>query len=281
MFPGARHFLLGLMAAALAVLAIPAAAAPIPDSICTALGSETESAVALARDPARWDCSGRHWPLEGGMASFVRIDMAGHTPVPGATLNPRLTRFGALWLTVVGADGTAVTRTITQEDLRFASTAWTMQMPLPHLPSGEAPRAYILKVVNPRHKGLLSDVEIAPAPDERAVGDDELLLAALCGLMIMPLALNFAIYRVLRQPFALWHALGVFAMLMQTAVGSGLINRFVSLSLTQICLLSSLSWSLTIIGASRFFDDLLEPGMLGKRQKQLLLAAISWARRCV
>lgn len=276
MFPGARHFLFGLMAAALAFLAIPAAAAPIPGRICTALGSETESAVALARNPARWDCSGRHWPLEGGMASFVRIDVTGHAPLAGETLNTRLTRFGTMWLTAVGADGSTVTRAIAQEDLHFASTSWTMQIPLPRLASGAAPRAYILKVVSPRHKGLLSDVEITPAPDERAVGDDELLLAALCGLMIMPLALNFAIYRVLRQPFALWHALGVFAMLMQTAVGSGLINRFVSLSLTQICTLSSLSWSLTIIGASRFFADLLEPGMIGKRQKQLLLAAIPW-----
>ncbi|QDK34114.1 hypothetical protein [Sphingomonas sp. IC081] len=280
MYPGALSYLFGVWAAALALLALPAAAHPqpafAPGSVCTALADSGESAAALARDPARWDCSGRTWPIAGGMASFVRIDMAGHRQVPGETLNTRLTGFTALSVTALGADGQSATRPITEPDLHLASTSWTMEMPLPRLASGEAPGAYVLKVVNPRHKGLLSDAVIAAPADERAVGNDALILAALCGLMIMPLVLNFAIFRVLRQPFALWHALGVFAMLMQTAVGSGLINRFVSLSLTQICALSSLSWSLIIIGASRFFDDLLEPGMLDRQHKRLLLAAIPW-----
>ena len=280
MFPGALSYLFGVWAAALALLAVPAAAhthpAFAPGSVCTALADSGESAAALARDPARWDCSGRTWPIAGGMASFVRIDMSARPPVPGAALHTRLTRFTALSITALGAGGDSAERTITPHDLHLASTSWTMLAPLPRLAAGEPPRAYVLKVVSPRHKGLLSDARIAPPADARAVGNDALILAALCGLMIMPLVLNFAIFRVLRQPFALWHALGVFAMLMQTAVGSGLINRFVSLSVTQICALSSLSWSLIIIGASRFFDDLLEPGMLDRRHKRLLLAAIPW-----
>ncbi|WP_395330032.1 diguanylate cyclase [Novosphingobium sp. BL-8H] len=278
MFPGARHFLISIAGAILALLAAPTASAAgfAPGSLCTTLAPESESAAALVRDSDRWQCNGARWRIDGNAASFVRIDMTGRAPAADATLNTRLTRFGALWITAIGTDGSTVTREIAHDDLRFASTSWTMRMPLPRLESGAPVQAYVVKVIDARHKGLLSDVEIAAAPDERAVGNDELLLAAICGLMLMPLALNFAIYRVLRQPFALWHALGVFAMLMQTAVGSGIVNRFVSLSLTQICLLSSLSWSLTIIAASRFFDDLLEPGMLGKRQKQMLVAAVPW-----
>ncbi len=278
MFPGARHFLITIAGAILTLLALPASAQMgfAPGSVCTTLAPDGESAANLVRDPARWQCNGARWRVDGNAASFVRIDMTGRPAIPNETLNTRLTRFGALWITAIGADGSTATREIAHDDLRFASTSWTMRMPLPRLESGAPVQAYVVKVIDARHKGLLSDVEIAPAPDERAVGNGELILAAICGLMLMPLALNFAIYRVLRQPFALWHALGVFAMLMQTAVGSGIVNRFVSLSLNQICLLSSLSWSLTIIAASRFFDDLLEPGMLGKRQKQLLLAVIPW-----
>ncbi|WP_165912234.1 diguanylate cyclase [Novosphingobium sp. PhB165] len=249
-----------------------------PGSVCTTLAPESASGAALARDPARWDCRRSAWPIDGSQASFVRLDMAGSTPVPGEVLITRLTRFAAMRLTVIGTDGSSVTREIRPEDLSFSSTSWTMRMPLPRL-SGASHKpvaAYVLEVTGPRHKGLLSDARIMPPPSEAAVSRDELVLAALCGLMFMPLALNFAIYRVLRQPFALWHALGVFAMLLQTAVASGIVNRFASLSLNQLCLLSSLSWSLIIIGGARFFDNLLEPGMLGKRQKMLLTATIPW-----
>src|SRR3546814_3680832 len=94
------------------------------------------------------------------------------------------------------------------------------------------------------------------------------MLAALCGLMLMPLVLNFGFYRVLRQPFALWHALAVFAMLVQTFVASGLVNRFASLSIMQISLLSSISLSLASIAASQFIATLVEPGMLSRRSEE-------------
>ena len=277
MLHGARLFLAGLLAALCAVLSAPAvAAAPgFPaGSICTALAPADAEAAALARDPARWDCSGADWKIGGAKASLVRIDMTGRALLPGSVLTTRLTRFGRLWLTAIGPGGASATREITSGDLRFATTQWKMRMPLPHLQGPVT--AYVLKVTGARHEGLLSDVRVAPPPGEARVGTHELVLAALCGLMLMPLVLNFGFYRVLRQPFALWHALLVFAMLVQTFVASGLVNRFASLSIMQISLLSSASLGVASIAAPQFIAALVEPGMLSRTQKLLLRALGPW-----
>src|SRR3546814_13522703 len=65
-------------------------------------------------------------------------------------------------------------------------------------------------------------------------------------------------------------------MLVQTFVASGLVNRFASLSIMQISLLSSISLSLASIAASQFIATLVEPGMLSRRQMALLRAMGPW-----
>ncbi|MCJ2178633.1 diguanylate cyclase [Novosphingobium album (ex Hu et al. 2023)] len=274
---GTRLFLIGLLAVLGTLLSAPAAAttAGFPaGSVCTALGPVSAGATGPVKDPSRWNCHGARWTIDGSKASFVRIDMSGQNLLPGSVLTTRLTRFERMWLTAIGRDGTSATREIAQSDLQFSSVHWKMRLPLPHL---NAPlTAYVLKVTGARHPGLLSDVHVAPPPDESRVGNQQILLAMLCGLMLMPLVLNFGFYRVLRQPFALWHALAVFGMLVQTFVASGLVNRFFSPSLLEICVLSSASLSLASIAATQFLASLVEPDMLGRQQKALLRATGPW-----
>lgn len=281
MLHGTRLFLTGLLAIACTLLGAPVAAATSgfpAGSVCTALAADNAAnnanTAALARNPAHWDCSRANWAIDGARASMVRIDMAGRPLAAGSVLTTRLTRFDRLWLTAIGRDGTSTTREITSGDLRFSTTHWKMRMPLPRLHAPVA--AYVLKVTGARHPGLLSDVQVAPPPDEARVGNEQILLAMLCGLMLMPLVLNFGFYRVLRQPFALWHALAVFGMLVQTFVASGLVNRFFVLSLFEICALSSASLALASIAATQFLASLVEPGMLGLWQKRLLRATGPW-----
>ncbi|MEJ2458161.1 MAG: GGDEF domain-containing protein [Novosphingobium sp.] len=277
MLPGTRLFLTGLLAIVCTLLSAPmaAAASGFPaGSVCTALAPADTDAAALTRNPARWNCNGSDWKIDGTKASFVRIDMTRHPLLPGSVLITRLTRFERLSLTAIGADGTSATRQIAPHDLRFSTTQWKMRMPLPRL---DAPvTAYVLKVTGARHPALLSDVDVAPPPSESKVGNQQLLLALLCGLMLMPLILNFGFYRVLRQTFALWHALAVFAMLIQTFVASGLVNRFFSPSLLEINVLSSISLSVASIAATQFLASLVEPDMLGREQKALLRAMGLW-----
>ncbi|MCJ2184141.1 GGDEF domain-containing protein [Novosphingobium sp. 1949] len=272
-----RRFLSCVMLALVGLIAIPAAAASFPaDSRCHRLAPEGGDVAALARDAAGWNCQPRDWVIDGRRQSLVRIAIPAGSEEPTAVLTTRLTRFRHLSITAIGAHGAVATRTITPEDLTFSTTQWKMRMPLPHLAGGAPTQAYVLAVSGARHAAMLSDAIIAPPPDEARVSDQQLILAALCGLMAMPLVLNFAFFRILRQRFILWHSANVAAMLVQTLVSSGIINRFAHLTLDQLCLASSLSWAGIIVATVRFFIGLIEPEMLTRRQRLLLEALIPW-----
>lgn len=280
MFQRVRSFLVFFALAALglsagASVAAPRAAQPV---LCTALAPEAISPAQIARDWApqasRWNCSGAHWPIDGSRATLVRITVPRAGVADGAMLATRLTRYHGLSITAVARDGRFATRDIAPSDLTFSTTGWTMRMRLPRL---TAPvEAYVVKVTGARHPGLLSDIAIAPPPDEARVGNAELLLAALCGLMLMPLILSFLFFRILRQRFILWHAAAVLAMLVQTLVTCGLVNRFATLSLYQINLLSTLSWAAMVICAVRFFVNLLEPETVRPGHRMAISAITPW-----
>lgn len=277
MVPRARHFLIGFMLAVLGLMAMPIQARDTgfpAGSSCYRTAAPQASPEALARTRDGWSCAPRDWAIDGHRASLVRIDMTGRSLTQGAVMTTRLTLFRELSITALGANGESLTRTIHQSDLTLSRTGWEMRMPLPRL-SGPV-EAYVFRVTGPRHIGMLSDIAIGPAPDEASVSNYQLLLAALCGLMCMPLILNFAFYRILRERFILWHAAAVLVMLTQMVVTSGLIQRFCNLSLLQTCVLSSLSLSLTAVATVRFFVTLIEPDILGKRLRMTLELLVPW-----
>ena len=291
MFHGARLFVFRFLLWALCVVfAQPVLAAPAlstnadathgfaPGGLCTALAPQASlrgrATAALASDPGKWDCTGATWPISGSRSTLVRIDMAGHDPASGDALATRLTRFEKIWITAIGQGGSTARIAIDHDDLTFSSTRWIMHMPLPRLKGPVS--AYVVEVEGARHPGIFSDMSVEPPAGPQAAAIRELVLAALCGLMCMPLVLNFAFYRVLRQRFVLWHALAVFSMLIQTLVTSGLVNRFASLSLMQLSLLSAFSIATTIVAAAQFFADLVEPGMLPRYQRRALDALTPW-----
>ena len=276
MFRAARHYLFIMIIALLAVQAEPVLAGSgfPPASVCHALAPDGKDPVTFAENKAGWDCGPDDWQISGSHPSLVRIDMGAKVPVAGAKLITRLSNYEAVSVTAIGTDGQDSRRDITPGDVSLASSRWQMRMPLP--PTSGPLAAYVIEVTGARHPGMLSDMRIALPEGEAAVSRRELVLAALCGLLSMPLVLNFAFYRALRQRFVLWHALGVFSMLVQTLVSSGLINRFASLTVTQICVMSALSWGGMILAAVRFFRDLAEPGTLDRKTRLALELVGPW-----
>ncbi|TYC85486.1 diguanylate cyclase [Novosphingobium sp. BW1] len=276
MFPRARPFLFCLLILFAGVIpGFAQAANDFPaQSRCHALAPADTPPAWLARTRAAWNCSHSNWQVSGSQASFVRIDVAGRKLPQDAVLTTRLTRYRSLSITAIGANGRNVTRQIPPGALHFSTTRWQMYTALPRL---DGPvEAYVLKVTGPRHIGLLSDAQIGARASPMAVGNRQLILAALCGLMLMPLILNFVFFRILRQRFILWHAAAVLAMLTQTLVSSGLINRFVRLSVTEVCLLSTLSWAFMVIATLRFFIGLIEPETLSARQRFAVELLCPW-----
>lgn len=258
---------LGLAAAA------SASAATFPaGSTCHAEASTTEDYTTLAA--ARWNCTRSGWSIASPRA-FLRFDLRGTADEAPKVLTTHITRFTAMRLTVIGSDGSSASRDVTEADMKPVTADWAMSTALPGIAG--RPQAVIVRIDHPRHEGALSDARLEARPgDTPASLRHELLIALLCGLLCMPLLFNFAIFRVLRERFLLWHVLSTGCMLLHTLVTSGLINRFATLTIGQLSILSTTSVGCGIMAASLFSADLIEPGKMDPIHRRLLRSVALW-----
>lgn len=262
-----RSVLIWLGAAMLLVFARPALAdAPPSGTVCHASASLDQEV------PARWACEARAWSIAQPRA-FLRFELGGGAAP--TELSTRLTRFKAMRITVIGADGRSASRDVTEADMRPATTDWIMRTPLPHFEG--RPAAVVVRIDEPRHGGMLADMTLASTTgDTPASLRHELLIALLCGTLCLPLLFNFAFYRVLRERFLLWHALSTLFMLAHTIVTSGMINRFAALSLAQLSIVSSVTVGGGIVAAALFSANLVEKGKLDPVHLRLLRGTVLW-----
>jgi diguanylate cyclase (GGDEF)-like protein len=236
-------------------------------------GSTCHAASDSAAPPARWNCSREGWSIAQRHA-FLRFDLRGVEYAP-IVFETRLTRFAAMRITVIGTQGRSASRELTEADLIPASYDWKMAAALPRI-YGPV-EAVIVRIDEARHLGVLSDARLAPMSDGAgSLSRGELLIAALCGMLCLPLLFNLAFFRVLREPFLLWHALSTALMLAHTLVTSGLVNRFASLDLGTLSATSAITVGGAIVGASFFAADLIEADKLDARHRRWLRLAALW-----
>jgi diguanylate cyclase (GGDEF)-like protein len=241
-------------------------------SICRASADHGETYAMLAAHPGRWNCSPSGWTVKSER-SLLRFDLRARTDRP-SQFTTRLTRFAAMRITVIGANGAEARRELTEADMTPATSDWLMSTALPKV-AGPID-AVIIEVTEPRHAGILSYGALTTPAENALALRHELLIAGLCGMLCMPMLFNFAFFRVLRERFLLWHLLATVFMLTHTAITSGLINRFASLTLAQLSIASSLSVAAGIAAASAFSADLIEPGKLRPIQRRLLRGVGFW-----
>lgn len=271
---GPIHLLVLWLVAAIGVAAAqPALAAPSARAIaCHAAAFPGEDYPQLAHRPERWNCQGRDWSI-ATPAAFLRFDLRDAQFSP-TTFTSRLTRFKAMRLTVVGRDGQVASRDVTEADMTPATSDWLMSTALPRI-AGPV-ETVVVRIEGSRHAGMLSDARLEAQSGDEASLRQELLIAALCGMLCMPLLFNFAFFRVLRERFLLWHVLATGCMLAHTLITSGLINRMATLSLGELSVASSLTVAGGIAAASAFSADLIEPGKLDPIQRRLLRGIVLW-----
>ena len=103
-----------------------------------------------------------------------------------------------------------------------------------------------------------------------------LLLAALCGMMAMPLIFNTACYRVLREPFVIWQAALALSLLATIFLESGLISVFFSLSPSVLSVLSPFSISISVATGLMFTHSFIEPERMDSRLRRALPTLAVW-----
>jgi diguanylate cyclase (GGDEF)-like protein len=236
-------------------------------------GSTCHAASDSAAAPTRWDCAREGWSIAQRHA-FLRFDLRGVDYAP-IVFETRLTRFAAMRITVIGTQGRSASRDLTEADLIPASYDWKMAAALPRI-YGPV-QAVIVRIDEARHVGALTDARLGGlAEASGSLSRGELLIAALCGMLCLPLLFNLAFFRVLREPFLLWHALSTALMLAHTLVTSGLVNRFAALDLGTLSATSAITVGGAIVGASFFAADLIEADKLDARHRRWLRLAALW-----
>ena len=266
------------LAMAQGVAAGPRAGGGFPaGSVCHASADAGEDYTALARKPQRWICQPHDWSI-GAQQALLRFDY-GAKGVSGAgapiIFTTDLTRFSRLELSVIGADGRIARRSLSEADMVAGSSGWTMSATLPRL-YGPV-RAVVISVTGARHPRMLAGARLQPAnPASGNATAYQLVIAALAGMLCLPLVFNLAFYRILRERFLLWHTAVVLLMFTVTMVDSGLINLIWPGSIAVLSWVAALSFGGGIAAAALFSADLLESGTISARERRALRLTAVW-----
>ncbi len=253
-----------LFAALLLLVGAPAQAGGTfaPGSTCFAADSDKLGFAALSRYPVSWTCDPAQWSIAEDRV-IVRMDMSDAVDAGVDTLTMRTTRFENMVLTAQDASGRTARVTYRPEELTLETFDWLMSAPLPKLAG--TPGILWVEIEKPRDLDMLTDVQVARKGELHILlGHLELLVAGLCGILIIPFVYNLAFYRVLRERFLLWHAAVVASLFLHISVSSGLINHVFRLTVTQASAVSAISWSMGMIAAGLFMVNLVEADKLDR-----------------
>jgi diguanylate cyclase (GGDEF)-like protein len=267
--------LLALMAL---IAAIPAAAAPPAGGSggrCFADGTAADTLAAVAADPGRWTCGQVSHSIAAERV-FVRFDLA-----PGAAqprfLETRRAAVRAVDLLVVDRAGTIRTARLAPSELLPSRKGGYIRAPLPVTGT---PLAQVLVAFDgPTHRMLLEKAQLVPAGAHDAPGARRLLLvlAGLCGMLLMPVVFNAAFYRVLREPFVVWHSALAFSLLLTIMVSSGLSFYFGAVPVMAMSALNTWLFGLSVAAAGMFARSFIEEGELHPGLRRALPLVSAWA----
>src|SRR5690606_27037908 len=223
------------------------AAAPAP---CHAGGTLDETLAAVAAQPSRWICGPAHQSLTHERA-FVRFAVPADEEHP-RYLEARRAALAGIHVRVLARDGEVRLASYGPEDLQPSQRGGYFRIPLPA--TATAPREVIAAIDLPTHAMTLEQAYLAPANAHDGAADRRLLLllAALCGMLLMPLMFNAAFYRILRERFVLWHSALALTLMLSIVAGSGLALYFTILPVMTLSWTNTLLFGLSVGAAGMF-----------------------------
>ncbi|HEX7711840.1 MAG TPA: diguanylate cyclase [Sphingomonadaceae bacterium] len=252
------------------------AAGPAPqDRRCFASGTRAETLASLAAAPARWDCGRPDYTLSGERA-FLRFALDPAQPQPHYLVAVR-GALVAVRVLVIDADGATRERTYRSDQLTPAYINGFFKVALPAI--GPQSRTVVVAFDLPTSRMTLGQARLAvDDPGDTPAGHRLLiLLAALCGMLVMPLMFNAAFYRILRERFVLWHSALVISLLLTILAKSGLSRELVDLPVMALSGLTTLIFGLSVASGIMFAHTFIEPGKLRPGIRRALPWAARWA----
>ena len=266
-------FLLLVMLAHFSVGSASAADSDDIHSSCWASASLSEDVVTIVRAAERWSCGGQDYSIDAERV-LLRFDIG-----PGETL-PRyfLSRRSALeTLHLLAIDQDDVVRevSVAAEALPSAMVGGYFKAALPELT--HRTRQVVVAIDLPSHRMTLERAYLAPA--DAGSGDMRflLILAGLAGMLVMPLIFNVAFYRVLREPFVLWHSTLTFSLLITILISSGVSVVLFDPPAMTLSWMTAVIFGMTIAAGMMFTYSFIEPGLMHPVLRRLLPYCAAWA----
>jgi len=244
----------------------------VPGSICHVFSGESAGFEVLADDAGAWTCSSTGWS-SAQPAAWLRFDLRS-AGKPDRIVS-QISRFERIDVAIVGPAGPGSWRSFSMDDVLPVAAGKRFMVPLGDVsPDAEA---VVMRVVRPGNATILSDARLVDgAGDVGWSPGTMLLIAALCGLLVGPLAFNVAFYAVLRERFVIWHFFMVAGMLGYSLVSSGLVLWFLPLGAGSLAILSPVLFALPVAVAGFFAADFIESDKLSRPMRTLLRGAGCW-----
>ena len=265
-----RFVLFGLVAMLSGLFGVPAAAAPIAASqTCHASATAAERYSDLRRTPERWVCADSEYDI-GPESLFVRYRLSDPAQPRAQSMVTHASPFSAITIWVVDETGNVRTERYTAASVRHLIAGPMMVLPLPQTPA--RPRLVTARIDQPWSKTIASEARLDSAPD--GTGWDMgvvVAMATICGMLIVPLLLNFGFYLVLRRQFVLWHIVMVGLMLMQTVFATGFIHIAADPDAATEISINSLCFGAVAASGLMFLVTFLEPDALSRPMRRLLI----------
>lgn len=243
-------------------------------SSCWASASLMEDVAEIARTAERWSCNAKNLSINAERV-LLRFDIRTGDILPRYFLSRR-SALAALHLLAVDEDGSSRQVTVTAATLPSSMIGGYFKAALPDLT--DETRQVVVAIDLPSHRMTLERAYLAPAePADSGDMRSLLVLAWLAGMLVMPLIFNAAFYRILREPFVLWHSALTLSLLVTILVSSGLSVALFNPPAMTLNWITALVFGMTIGSGMMFTHSFIEPGMLHPFLRRLLPYCAAWA----
>ena len=153
---------------------------------CHAYAENSAQADALRKGTAGWICSNSDWNSYSRLA-LLRFDLGPDGRVP-AQYSSRLARFEGMRIDIERPDGSVSTHLISTHE--FFPRGHMLQVA--NLPeAGQPARRVTIELIGPTFTGMISEARLHD-PGLPVIGPEQVWIALLCGLLLVPLFFNLA-----------------------------------------------------------------------------------------